>query len=457
MRLKKSLYVLASAMLMASLVTSCGKEPEEAKAPAQTTTPTPSHTSARPARSNSKVSPNRHRGRILVTDLLKREPIAMGAQNSRLLTWMLLTVAALCPGCVCDDRDAIKEAMQTPRQGEGRPRLEVVEDIPVLHLYGTGDQMAHQYGELLRPALQALDRYVGAILPPGLRRCYTARSLEAEAALPEEVRRHIRIASEAAEVPYEHLLALNVVPRFECSALAVWGPVTEDGEVIMGRNAEYFGLGLSDRGSLIVVRHATDRTPSVLVGFLGMLGGFTGITAEGVAFGNMVIFNPHYRENRWETNGLPVQLAMPLAADGCRSADEVVARLRKMDHAIPMNVMVADRQRALVLEIGPAGGVLVEGREGALATSNFYTVYPNRSYDYACPRSKALLATADAFRGSMAADQMEAALAAGSFDPFNLHAVVFEPGAMRMRVSLNRVPAADGPYQAFDLRELLAD
>ncbi|MHC4986543.1 MAG: C45 family peptidase, partial [Planctomycetota bacterium] len=172
--------------------------------------------------------------------------------------------------------------------------------------------------------------------------------------------------------------------------MAVWGDQTPDGACVMGRNAEYISMGLGEVGSLLIVRHATDQTPMVLVGFVGMLGGFTGITADGVAFGNLVIFNAAPADDELRPDGLPVQLAMPLAADAVRSAADMIDRLLAMKHAIPMNVMAADRADALIVELGPERNVLRQGRDGVLSGSNYYVDHPDRWFSYDCPRQVAM-------------------------------------------------------------------
>jgi hypothetical protein len=52
--------------------------------------------------------------------------------------------------------------------------------------------------------------------------------------------------------------------------------------------------------------------------------------------------------------------------------------------------------------------------------------------------------------------RMKRALHAARIATMNLQAVVLEPAAMRMHVSINHVPASAGPYVALDLRALFA-
>ena len=393
------------------------------------------------------------------------------------LAWLGALIAiAFGKGCACAHREQIKTAMLEPKcldaggepvSGEarrGEPRLEVHGHIPVLHLYGTGEEMAEQYGRLLRPAIQGLVGYAEALLPEGTMRRYVAYGRAAERHLPEDLRAELRIAAEAADVPHEYLLALNLVPRAACSTLAMWGEATPDGEMLMGRNADYFDMGLGDRGSLLIVFHATDRRPVVAVGFVGMLGAFTGVNADGVAFGNMLVFNTDNAAPPGiaaGTKGLPIQLAMRRAAARSASAAEMADALRTMPHAIPMNVMVADPREALVLELDPLGHTVRRGERGVLASTNYFVENPAMRSAARCERLYRLTRDAGERRGTMSVEQMQQSLHAVRIEKWgmihNVHSVVFEPGVMRMHVSLNRIPATKGPWKTYDLRALLAE
>ncbi len=374
-----------------------------------------------------------------------------GARRGRAWLAVLLLLPAL-PGCALWHRYEIGRAMRTPAQA-GRACFVLQHDTPVVHLYGSPREMGEQYGRLLAPALRSLIRYADSLLPAPAKARFVAYARSQEAHMPLAIREQIQATAEAADVPYPDLLALNIVPKMRCSTLAVWSEASAGGRLIMGRNAEYFGLGLEDRGSIIVVYHPTEGIPLVAVTFLGMAGAFTGINAEGVAFGNMLVFNAAGPAQ--QDGGLPVQIAMRLAAGRSRSADEMAEALRGMRHVIPMNVMVADARGALLLELGLATTRTRRGTQGVLAASNYFVAHPMRSYDVRCERRQALLAAAK-HAGRMTAEDMAAALDAACIRGLNLQAVVFEPEAMRMHVSVNRQPASPGPYATFDLRELLA-
>jgi len=343
--------------------------------------------------------------------------------------------------------------MFTPQPGD-RARLEVEGRVPILHLYGTHEETGRQYGELLRPAIQNLFAYFRCFLWP-MRDELIKYAREHEGVLPEEIRRELHAMSEAAGVDYDELVALNVIPQFMCTSLAVWGPSTADGHMIMGRNGDHFGLDLNDCCNLLVVYHPDAGQPVVRVTFLGMVGGFMGMNDQGVSFGNMQIRNatgPGRRED-----GLPIHVAMRLAAQDSASAREMVDRLAAMPHAIANSVMVADSREALLAELGTQRAVVRSGSDGILAGANDFLENPDSFDEGSSPRYEVLVETVRQNRGQMTVETMQKALFAARRWWINYRSAIFEPDRMRMHVSINRARASAGPYVSLDVRRLLAE
>lgn len=351
------------------------------------------------------------------------------------------------------NRSRIRSGLLTPRRHDPA-RLDVVGRIPILHLYGTPKEMGAQYGTILRGPLQALIAYVRAVMPEARLRRLQAFGAAHERTLPREVRGELRAIAAAADVPYLDLVTLNVLPGVMCTGLAVSGEASKGGALIMGRNVDYFGFGLEQCGSLIVVYHPRQGVPVVAVSFIGMVGAYTGINGEGVAFGNMLIFNA--RDQSIAPDGLPIQIAMRLAAHRSRSARAMSAILRSQKRMAPMNVMAADGKEAILLELGlGSSGVRLAGR-GVLAASNHFRTPELRAREVACERYATLIATAEKNYGAFDVELMKKTLHAARIKGLNLQAAVFEPAAMKMHVSVNQTPASKGPYTAFDVNKLCA-
>jgi hypothetical protein len=340
-------------------------------------------------------------------------------------------------------------------------RMDIVGGTPVLHLYGAPRERGDQYGRLLARPLRALHRCIVNMTSEERYAGVIAYARDHEAVLPPEVRAEIRAASDASGMPYLEMVALNITPTASCSALATWddtaaetlpaGAPQPDSGLVMGRNADYYSYGFTDRGMMVVVCHPDEGVPVVSVTFLGMVGAFTGMNARGVAFGNMLV--PTTANLRHE-DGLTIQLALRLSAERSATADEMARALEGLKHVIPMNVMVADRRHALAMELDGNHTIIRGGEHGVLVSTNHFLHLPIACVSDSCDRYAILQAAAREAGRPMTVEQMKKALWAAKGQE-NVQAVIFEPSRLRMHVSINHDPAAGGPYVVLDLHDLL--
>ena len=345
-------------------------------------------------------------------------------------------------------------------------RMDILGGTPVIHLYGGPGERGRQYGRLLASPLKALHRCIVDFTTSEKYDKLMGYAERHEFALPPEVRAELHAIADASGMPYVELVALNITPTMSCSALAAWNDRAADGNssdgpagsagaggrLIMGRNADYFSLGFTDRGMVVVVCHPDEGLPVVSVAFLGMVGAFTGMNSRGVSFGNMLVLNtPEIREDA----GLTIQLALRLAAEQAATADAMAECLAGQKHIIPMNVMVADARHALALEIEPGAFRIRQGDHGVLVSTNHFLKPPVVRPEDSGVRYDTLLTAGFASHGTMSVEQMKQALWA-SRGKLNVQAVVFEPSRLRMHVSINHDPAAGGPYLMLDLHDLFS-
>lgn len=373
---------------------------------------------------------------------------------------LLLSTVATLGGCNFVDGffAYVELGSQLKQTAEAPPaRLEIVQGMPVAHLYGTPTERGEQYGRLLRGPLRNLSRCLHGFLSEPYRAHALENAKVQEPLLSEDLRAEMKALAAAAGVDYMEIVAINVTPRLACSALAVWDPAAaakgEDAGMIMGRNADYFSLGFKDRGMLVTVHHAAGAHAVASVNFLGMIGAFTGINDSGVAFGNMLVFNASGPQK--QDGGLTIQLALREAALHADSAREMAMMLAGTKHAIPMNVMVADRTEAIVLELG-LENLAVRRGNGVLVATNHFREPGMAAYDRPCERYETLMEHGKKHAPSMTLDEMKQAVDAAKIGPMNLQAVIFEPAKMKMHVSINKAPAAAGPYVELDSKELFA-
>jgi hypothetical protein len=369
---------------------------------------------------------------------------------------ILLASAGIMPGCKTYTAfNAVfnPEWEEFKKASAGTPRLEYLHSFPAIHLYGTPAEMGRQYGSILQKQLKGLDYISSRFFPENKLDEFLQIAIEAEKHLPDETIEFISAMSGTSGVDYYRLLAVNTVPKVSCSVLAVWGEATEDGNLIMGRNADYAFKKINKALGIIVVKHPDEGNATVASSFLGLAGTFTGINEKGVCYGNMLVYNGH--EEKDFSDGLPIQLLMQEAAEKQNTARGMIDYLTKKQHVIPINVMCADSTEAIVAELGQKNFAIREGSRGVLAASNLFHSSGMFDEPETDKRFSVLMTKARDYFGIFNPGHMKEAMHAARKPNETLQTVLFEPAKMLMHVSMNKVPASKGPFITFDVMELL--
>lgn len=341
--------------------------------------------------------------------------------------------------------------MSAPKKGT--PRIEYINSIPVIHLYGNPYEMGNQYGKILTKQLEALEFISQKFFSKETLEKYLEQAESLHPNLPDETLAFISGMAVSSGVNYHRLLALNTVPKTTCSVLAVWGDATSDGKLLMGRNADYNFKKINRGLGLIVVKHPDEGNATVSSSFLGLAGTFTGMNEKGVCYGNMLVYNGFEDENY--TDGLPVQLLMQQAAVKSNSAREMADYLTAQKHIIPVNVMCADSTEAIVLELGQDKFAIREGTKEVLAATNYF--YSSGMFEHPENdlRLTLLLNEARKNYGQFNLGNLKNAMHKARRRNQNLQCVLFEPSQKTIHVSMNNVPASKGPFFILKADELI--
>jgi len=344
----------------------------------------------------------------------------------------------------------------TPVAETNKGRLEYIASYPVVHIYGTPEEMGRQYGFLLKSQLQSLFIFIESVFSEEDMEEYLQLAAATEPFLPEEIRTEIRGIADASGISYNHLVALNVATKVACSMLAAWSESTPDGHLIMGRNADYRSKGMNKYLGLIVVRHPENGFKSIHITYLGLVGGFSGMNSRGLCYGNMISYNA--KDDSVNTQGLPVQLAMRMAGENASTADEYAAFMLEKNLMVPNIVMVADTEKAVITEHTPFEGERREGEKGILGSTNFFH-NENLSVEYEPDKRYSILQNeVNTHYGNFTVDRMKSVMyEIRGRKRRNLQCVILEPSRMRLHISINKIPASRGPFKEFDAIELFRD
>jgi hypothetical protein len=259
--------------------------------------------------------------------------------------------------------------------------------------------------------------------------------------------------ADAAGVPLKDAQAANFIPElFHCSGFALAKSATLNGTMLHGRVLDYaVDWGLQDHAVVMVVE-PEGRLPWVNVSYAGFIGSVTGMNAANISVGEM----GGGGLGHW--GGRPMSLLVRETLETADSLDKAISVFRDGPRTCQYYYVIADGETNEAVGMEASWDVFTVIKPG-----DTHPLLPTPVKDCvllsAGDRYKELTKRAGEGHGKFTPEAalrlMERPVAMKS----NLHNVLFEPQTTRFWVanaSSDKRPAAEQPYQAYSLKELLA-
>jgi hypothetical protein len=237
-----------------------------------------------------------------------------------------------------------------------------------------------------------------------------------------------------------------------CAAVGAWGAATEEREVLVGRNLDWFNVGKLHEHAVLVVRHPAKGRPFASLAFPGLVGVLTGMNDAGLFVADLVQIR---RGAPPPAKGaVPVMSLQRLMLERCSTADEAVELLESTPRTVPQNYIIADATRAWFLETDSEKVVRRESLNDVVVGTNYAA--ERRGVAKTDMRFGMLCACIDPCVGKIGVPEIEKALAAANAGPLSVMSVVAAPARRALRVSAGKVPACMGPFVDVDVARLLS-
>lgn len=345
----------------------------------------------------------------------------------------------------------------------GKGWLERINGYHVLHLKGTPYEMGFQHGVLLRESVQknfdtllrvkgdqTLVEIAGFQLKPrdvlnqiiAVQQPFVAKKFTDE----------MDGLAAGADLPTDDIRAANFIPElFHCSGFAIAGGATADGTLYHGRVLDYAtDWGLQEH-AVVIIAEPDGGIPYVNIGYAGFVGSVTGMNAKHISIGEM----GGGGLGNWQ--GVPMAQLMREVIETAETLADAINVFQNNPRTCQYFYVIADGktgesvgmeatwEKVDVIRAGQSHPLLPHAvKECALLSAG-------DRYHELVRRVKAGSGT---FTAESALTLMDRPVAMGS----NLHNVLFEPASTKFWVAnaaADRSPAADQPYYAFQLTELL--
>jgi hypothetical protein len=342
--------------------------------------------------------------------------------------------------------------------------LEEVNGYRVLHVKGQPYEMGYQQGALLRDDIRECVRFLFEVKAKeikielaGVKLLDPKRAIRGIAAqqrkfVPERFFVEMQGIADGAGLDVEDIIIANFIPElFHCSGFALSGSATKDGSLYHGRILDYGCDWRLQEHAVLTVAESRNKIPFVNVTYAGFIGSVTGMNAERVSIGEM----GGRGMGHWE--GVPMAFLVRMVLEEGDTLDRAVKIFRDSPRTCEYYFVIADGKT------GKAVGM--EACWNAFGVINMGERHPRLPHAI---KDAVLLSAGDRYQELV--KRVEKGF--GSFDPesarhlmdrpvamkSNLHSVLFETTTTRFWVanaSKDGKPAAEQPYHAFQLSELL--
>lgn len=349
------------------------------------------------------------------------------------------------------------------RYTEGRyqkAELKYINDLPVLRLEGTPEEMGQQAAALVAPAAKFLVDYPKELLAVIGHQDQWPRLLQQGQSMvtqfPPDHLAEMKAFARTSRLSQELVFGVNTMVdsyrgAVNCSSLLIDPKRSDTGGPLFGRNLDYFSLGKLYKYTLVMVYHPKGKHAFASVTFPGLFGCLSGMNDAGLALAVHEVFFARDGSPMFDPQGVPYLLAFRRILEECTTVEEAEKLLRSMKRTTRLNLAVCDRQGGGVLEFTPQTVVLRRGEDGICACTNHF-----------CSKELASVILPFRYRILMQAQQMpKVGLkdVAVKLDQVNLgrltmHTMIFEPSPLVLHLAFGSCPSSALPMKRLELGPL---
>lgn len=346
----------------------------------------------------------------------------------------------------------------------GKGWLENVNGYRVLHLKGTHYEMGYQHGALLKEhARQNLHHILhekgaapvqlGPIqLFPRAAILSISNYQTRKNHIPQKYLDEIAGLAAGSGIPLEDARMGNFLPElFHCSGFAVMNSATQDGTLYHGRVLDYACDWKLQEHAVLIVAEPDGGTPFANVSYAGFIGSVTGMNAKQVAIGEM----GGGGFGHWD--GVPMAFLVREVLEQAPNLEAAIAIFRDSPRTCQYYYVISDGKTNDAVGMEASWNrfeVIRPGTEHELLpkpVKDCVLLSAGKRYDE-------LVRRAETRHGKLDAEGALRLMDRGVAMKSNLHNALFAPRRGDIWIANatpDKRPAAEQPYQQFNLVELL--
>ena len=221
----------------------------------------------------------------------------------------------------------------------------------------------------------------------------------------------------------------------------------------MGRNLDFYTLGMIDQYTLVTVHRPKGKHAFVVIGYPGMFGCISGMNDAGLCVAVHEVYFSRDGSPMFNPKGVPYALCFRSILEQCTTVEEAEQLLRETPRTTMLNLAVCDRRGGGVLEMTPKNVVLRRPSDSICACTNHF-----RSDQLGvlrlCGRYNTLIDCSS--QPTLGLAEVAAKLDEVNQGRLTVQTMIFEPAALRLHLAVGSSPSSALPLKPLELAEQLA-
>lgn len=376
---------------------------------------------------------------------------------------VLLGLALLSILTVSVARAADPRPFTEGRSGNGE--LKYINDLPVLIVAGTPEEMGRQAAVLTGDVVKKLAEYPKKLIqqrlkekgPERVAKCLEmAKSIAPQ--LSDDHRAELLAAFEQLGVDRDIGLLGNLLcdvyrGGFACSSIIVEANRSATKGPLFGRNLDFYTLDMLGKYSLVTVHRPNKKHAFVTIGFPGMFGCLSGMNDAGLSLAVHEVFVARDGSSLFNPKGEPYTFCFRRILEECSTVAEAEKLLRASPRTTLLSLSVCDPKDDAVFEITPKSVAVRRSSDDILPCTNHF-----RTSELAvpllkwCPRYQKLSQARnhDTFGISDVAKKLDEV----HMDGLTVQTMIFEPATLKLHLAIGSCPSSALPMKTLDLKPL---
>ncbi len=374
--------------------------------------------------------------------------------------WLSISIFGLSMNSLAAD-----EPFRFPEATYEKGQLRYIDDLPVLMVRGSPEEIGRQIGKLaLKPSLPLVERFRNHLkkkVPGKLIPALFVASNGYYHRFPEERRREIEAMIQASRADRDLVILANTIFEFQralvgCSGLLVSPERSANGKALYGRNFDCPNpvQDLLAEHSLVIVYHPTGKKAFAMVTFPGLLASSCGINEDGLTLGANTVNRTGDGSDAINPVGMPYSVAAREVMETLESVDAFDAWIRKHPSTGMGLLLACDPKKQRVYEITTKNVGVRNPEEGLVFCTNHFRLAP-MAVHAECRRYETLKKSQEIEKLSVR-DVVQLLDHVHQNDR-TIQSMVFEPADLVLHLSIGPGPTASKPFKTLDLKKLLGN